>query len=208
MRLEERIELLNHKTKSSIRLKGFKAQDKGFQQTCHERYLQYLPLDDEKKTGFRDTVTRFHTKDEGKTTEATVKETQNIVWTERGPMIRTVELGINTHKGGPYDKYHNVTLEGYFLMPSKPKEDIPPRYEYALVNKSFYYNGSGEVASYVEGIVKVDDTFSPLSEAMAPRESTSDKAFSQFERQFSSELSVAQSLPVDVSALRAAEQQN
>ena len=206
MSLESRIQQLNHNTKSSIVPSGLQVNDAGFQQTCFEAYSKFLSIDDEKKTGFRDATTLIGVKNEGQPTEAAIRETKTIVWTQHGPLIRTIELGINKQAGGPYEKYHNVSLEGYFFIQANPGRDIPPRYEYANVSKNFYFNASGEVASFVEGFVKIDDNFVPLSDAMQPRDIDPDKAFGLFERQFSSVQSVAQSLPIDTSAMHAAEQ--
>ena len=192
MSLEDKINKLNHDTKSSINVVGDYVEAWDFQAECNNIYYCFLHLDDDKKLGFMDTRSYLnHTK-----SGTIIREVKNIVWTDHGPLIRTMQTGINTQKGVTHDKYHNISVEGYFLMPSNPSQDIPPRYEYANVVKCFQYNDNGQATTSVGGIAKIDDKFCSFSDAVAPRAITDDKAFDLLEGQVNSAISLAQPLPL------------
>ena len=196
MLLEDKIRILNHNTRSSINVSGAYMQDKEFQQSCEEMHSNFLFLDDEKKLGFMDNSTYITVKKDEEQNDLIVREVKNIVWTDHGPLVRTMEIGANSQGNRPCDKYHNIYVEGYFMLPSNPTADIPPRYEYARVLKSYYYNLQGEEESFVRGIAKVDDKFCSFEQAVEPRGVSTDQAFDLFEGQVNSAISLAQPLPL------------
>jgi hypothetical protein len=142
--------------------------------------------------------TSIEIKNEGTPNECVVKEVKNIVWTDHGPLLRIMETGVYTQGCGSDDKYNHITIEGYFLMPPNPSENIPPRYEYTRVVKGFYYNARGEVTSDVQGFVKVDDQFCNFTQAVEQRGVSADSAFELLEGQANGTMSLAQSLPLPV----------
>lgn len=205
MLLEEKINNLNHNTKSAVNTACFQKEDSAFQNYYNSIYSRFLNIDDQNKVGYRTINPYTKTINEGQVTEAELTANQSTVWTDHGPLVRTNELVENTFQTGPYDRYFVVSFEGFFLMPPSPKNDLPPRYEYVNLSRISYFKEYKEVASYVQGAIKVDDHFIPVAEGVAQRDVSSEGVFGLLERQFSTAIDFAEGLPIDMTELQNAQ---